>query len=122
MVRPFPRLLLVTALLLGGLLSCRAGPAKARAQLVSGTPEEQARAAVQLTEHRDVQSIPELIALLNDNDPAVRMYAITALEDLTGQTYGYKFYAPEAERAAAIQRWQEALRAGQLPSTPPAGT
>jgi hypothetical protein len=122
MVRRFPRLLLVTALLPGGLLSCRASPAKARAQLVSGTPEEQVRAAVRLTEHRDVQSIPELIALLNDSDPAVRMYAITALEDLTGQTYGYKFYAPEAERAAAIQRWQEALREGRLPTTPPAKT
>ena len=122
MVRRFSLLLFATAVLAGGLVACRASPAKARAQLVSGTPVQQAQAAVKLTEHRDVQSIPELIALLNDKDPAVRMYAITALEDLTGQTYGYKFYAPETERAAASRRWQAALREGQLPTTPPTKT
>jgi HEAT repeat protein len=122
MVRRFPLVATVSASVLLGLLSCRSSTEKARVELVSGTPAQQAEAAVKLTEHRDVQSIPELIALLNDSDPAVRMYAITALEDLTGKTYGYKFYAPEPERAAAIKRWQEALRQGELPTTPPAKT
>jgi hypothetical protein len=114
MVRRIPTLVLAAALLAGGLLSCRASTEKVRSELVSGTPVQQVSAAVTVAKRGDVQSIPELIALLDDNDPAVRMYAIMALRDLTGQTYGYKFYGSQEERAAAVQRWQDALRAGKL--------
>jgi hypothetical protein len=109
-------LLLATVALFGGALSCRKPTSEVRAQLVSGTPAEQARAAVRLAGRQDVESVPDLIRLLDDQDPAVRMYAIMALQDLTGQTYGYKFYASEQERAAAVQRWREALRAGEIPA------
>lgn len=58
------------------------------------------------------QSAPEDIALLverlEDEDPAIRLYAITALQRLTGQTHGYLYYADEASRAAAVQRWRDA--------------
>jgi hypothetical protein len=114
MVRRTPTLLLATAVAMGGLLSCLASTEKVRTELVSGTPVQQASAAVTVAQRCDVESVPELIALLGDTDPAVRMYAIMALRDLTGQTCGYKFYGSQAERAAAIRRWQDALRAGIL--------
>mgnify|MGYP003879937573 CR=1 FL=1 len=55
-----------------------------------------------------------LIGLLDDPDIAVRLYAIAALRRLTGNDYGYRYYASDADRAAAVARWQAAARAGEL--------
>ncbi len=102
--------------LLTCLAACQARPAQQRKELTSGTAVQQATAAVKLAERGDEESIPRLVGLLDDGDPAVRMYAILALEHLTGETFGYKFYASQAERAAAVERWQAALRAGRFPA------
>jgi hypothetical protein len=50
-------------------------------------------------------SIPALIASLDSDDPAVRMFAIRTLEKFTGQTLGYDHAAPEWERKPAVDRW-----------------
>jgi len=55
----------------------------------------------------DEAAIPQYVTMLRSDDPAVRMFAIRALFDLTGETFGYDYGAPEAERAAAIERWDE---------------
>lgn len=57
-------------------------------------------------EQQDDDAIPELVAALNDDDPAVRFYAIEGLRRLTGQTFDYHFYDDDPDRQAAIERWQ----------------
>lgn len=110
----------VLAWALLGPAACRS-PASARQQLTSSNPLDQVTAAVALAEARDPQAIHRLVALLEDRDRAVRMYAILALERLCGQTYGYKYYEAEASRAAAVRRWQNALRGGRVALLPDGG-
>lgn len=96
------------ALLLG------AACAPTRKDLRSGNPLDRARAVVALAEQRDAQAIPKLVDLLDDRDPGVRLYTIQALERLTGESFGYRYFDGPADRAAAVQRWRDALRAGEV--------
>jgi len=71
------------------------------------SPEPAARmeAAVDAVARNDRKAIPDIIALLDSDDPATRMVAIRSLERLTGQTLGYSHAAPKADRLKAIDRW-----------------
>jgi len=90
------------------------GPAARRRQLASLNPLDRVRATVALAEAGDMQAVHRLVDLLEDADAAVRLYAIMGLQRLCGTTLGYEYFAPEAERVAAMQRWREALRRGQV--------
>jgi len=85
-----------------------------RKQLSSPDAVGRVRAAVWLAETGDSEALHRLVGLLEDRDRAVRMYAILALQRLTGQTYNYRYYASEPQRRRAVLRWQEALRRGEL--------
>jgi HEAT repeat protein len=65
-------------------------------------------------QQRDASAIPHLIEQLNNDDPAVRMYAIEALERITGSRLGYSPYASLMDRNEAVLRWAEAYKAGQI--------
>jgi hypothetical protein len=54
--------------------------------------------------------IPQLIRELENDDPAVRFYAIGKLERLTGQTFGYQYYVDEEKRAPAVMQWKAWLK------------
>lgn len=73
------------------------------------SPEPAARieAAVEAAESGDTSAIPDLIVLLDSDDPATRLVAIRSLERLTGQTLGYDHAAPRPEREEAVARWVE---------------
>jgi hypothetical protein len=69
---------------------------------------------------KDQSVVPQLIKDLDSDDAAVRMYANHALEELTGQNFGFRYYDDDAEREPAVQRWkrwltetQEAGRGGK---------
>lgn len=55
------------------------------------------------------EALPYLVDRLTDSERAVRMYAILALRRLTGQTLGYCYYDPPAERDVAVARWRRWL-------------
>ncbi len=55
----------------------------------------------------DWKEVDLLIVALDSDDSAERMLAITALNRLTGQTFGYDFAGSWTEREAAIGRWLE---------------
>ena len=57
----------------------------------------------------DRSIIPHLIEDLENDDPAVRFYAIQGLRRLTGQTMDYHYYDAEEQRTAAVQRWRQWL-------------
>jgi|YNPNPStandDraft_1061719.scaffolds.fasta_scaffold127631_2 hypothetical protein len=88
--------------------------AQQRKLLSSPDPVGRVRAAVWLAESGDTQALHQLVGMLEERDRAARMYAILALRRLTGETYGYRYYAPEPQRRRAVLRWQEALRRGEL--------
>ena len=51
-----------------------------------------------------------MIDNLDSDDSAVRLYAIEGLRRLTGQDFGYVYYAGRAERDPAIEKWKQWLR------------
>ena len=101
----------LACLLAVSLVACQSS---SRKELASPNPLERALAAVRLAEAGDAGAVHELVDLLEDSDRAVRMYAILALARLTGEDYGYKYYGSDLERALAVRRWRDALRAGEV--------
>jgi hypothetical protein len=85
-----------------------------RERLRSPNPYDRAAAAIDSGEVRDRDAIHKLVDLLDDTDPAVRMYSILSLKRLCGQDYGYHYYDNDTLRTAAVERWRDALRAGAV--------
>ncbi len=61
-------------------------------------------------ESKDVTKIPQLVDQLDCDDPAVRLFAIDALERITGERLGYNPYADDIERRDAVDRWTDAVK------------
>jgi hypothetical protein len=70
----------------------------------------------------DMKVVRQLVKDLDSDDPAVRLFAIQALEKLTGQRYGYDYYSDEVQRKPALGAWQQwlAQQEGTAPTTRPA--
>lgn len=83
-------------------------------RLQSDNALDRARAIVAATEDRDTVAIHKLVYLLDDQDIAVRMFAINGLRRLVGEDFGYRYYELPERRAEAVARWQEALRSNAL--------
>jgi hypothetical protein len=94
----------------------------------SPVPAERLKAATVAAQTQDPQSIPNLIRMLESDDPLVRMTAIRTLERITGLTLGYHYAAAEPEREDAVQHWvrwyreQEGGRPGANPGEAEFGT
>lgn len=73
----------------------------------SPSPQARARAVGTAVAAEDREAIPSLITMLGSDDPAHRMLAIRALEQMTGQTFGYVHTDPEPRREEAIAAWVE---------------
>ena len=61
----------------------------------------------QVIRKHDLSAVPQLIKDLDNDDPAVRLYAGNALEQLTGQQFGYQYFASEERRVVAIKQWRQ---------------
>ncbi len=106
--------LIGAALTLLAAAACQT-PAHYRADLRSPNLLQRVKGIVRAAERGDRSAIDTLVALLDDPDPATRLYAIEALERLCGTTLGYRYYDPEPRRRAAVARWQAAIREGRVP-------
>lgn len=73
----------------------------------SSDPIQRVHALADAIETADHASIPDLIGMLDSQDPAVRMLAIRGLERLTGDNRGYAWDDPVSQRNQAISRWSE---------------
>jgi hypothetical protein len=58
---------------------------------------------------KDESSTADLVRQLDDDDPAVRLYAIAGLRRLTGQDLGYHYYDDKEARRPAVERWNDWL-------------
>jgi hypothetical protein len=97
---------------LGVLSGCGPGPAATVAQqLQSENPSERMAACVTVARQNDRAALPLVVERLDDPSPDVRFCAIHCLEQMTGQTFGYKFYQEDADRQEAVQQWRGWLAA-----------
>jgi HEAT repeat protein len=62
---------------------------------------------VKAAQHKDAAAVPDLVRMLDSDDPATRLLAIDALERITGDRKGFEPSAPEYERRKATDRWQQ---------------
>ena len=66
---------------------------------------------------RDKTAVAQLVTDLESDDPALRMYAIRGLHEITGQDFGYEFFADVEQRRPAVMKWRQWLeqRQGRAP-------
>ncbi|GMV98585.1 MAG: HEAT repeat domain-containing protein [Phycisphaerae bacterium] len=105
------------------LLSVGCGPPRTPypAALLSERPEERVAAIKHAARVGDQSAVPLLVDRLEDDDEAVRFYAILALEKLTGTRRGYDYGGPETQRWRAVEQWRRYLRE-RTGAGPPAGS
>ncbi len=60
----------------------------------------------------DARAVPLLVDRLEDEDEAVRFYAIIALDRFTGQRFDYDYAKSASERARSVARWRRFVREG----------
>lgn len=87
--------------------ACRADPV--RADLTAVDAESRIAGIVAAGASDDPSQIEALFEALDDEDPAIRLFAAEALRRRTGQDPGYRAFDPEVDRTAAIVRWQRAV-------------
>ena len=97
------------ALLSGLLAACGSTcprPIRVEQDLLDPSPSRRTVAVAAIRDGRNASSIPMLIEMLDDPDPAVRLAAHAALVDLTGRESAYRPWAPEPERREAVLAWR----------------
>jgi hypothetical protein len=99
----------IGGLALGVLTACRS---RITPSFDSPEPAARTAAVVRAAAEGDRGAIPNLVRMLESDDPATRVLAITALEGMTGDRLGYEPSAGELERGGAIRRWREYVSAG----------
>lgn len=90
--------------------------------LNSERPDERIAAIRHAAEVRDTSVVGVLVDRLDDDDEAVRMFAILALERLTGTRLGYDYRAREPLRLRAVAQWRQHLAASQPAATATGGS
>jgi hypothetical protein len=83
--------------------------------LTSDSPPSAIPAIKDAADQNDRKAIPRLVQDLDDQDSAIRFAAIAALKRMTGEDFGYRYYDSEFDRAPAIKRWNEWLKAHPSP-------
>ncbi|MFN0010174.1 MAG: hypothetical protein ACKVS8_00870 [Phycisphaerales bacterium] len=83
-------------------------------------PAAQIHAALTAARDGDRSRIPDLIEMLESDDQAARVVAISSLERFTGERLGYDHAAPTWERRAMVARWRAWLKENP-PATAAAG-
>jgi len=107
-------MMIVCLLLAAGMIACTPAPRADEATFQSENPAAKLYAIQQAGDAKRTQDIPDLIAALDSDDPAVRLFAIKALEEITGKRYGYRPYDSPHLRRQAVDRWAAAYKAGEL--------
>ena len=59
---------------------------------------------------KDLSAAPQLVKDLESDDAAVRLFAITGLREISGEEFGYVYYADREQRKPAVAKWRQWLR------------
>jgi len=113
---------LLPAILALGLLACGSSPKRPirpETDLVHPYGGVRTRAVLEVARQGDLARVPDLIELLDDEDPGVRAAAGTALEELTGHDTGYRAWAPPETLRAQVLTWRAWWAAREGGTEPP---
>ena len=77
-------------------------------------------AIIVAVENQDRSAVPQLVKDLESDDAALRMFAIMGLQELTGQDFGYVYYADVEQRRPAVMKWRQWLEQQQPQRQPTA--
>lgn len=91
--------------------SCAAPATDLYSRLQDQDPGVRSAAVVEAGNRKDPNAATYLVDRLGDSETEVRFFAALALEKITGQTMGYRYYEPSDRREEAIGRWREWLKA-----------
>ena len=110
----------LAALVCGVLALGPAGCTAPRRPLVVSDPDPSVKipAFKKAVRKKDRSAVRQLVADLESDDPAVRLYAIDALRRMTGQAFGYRYYDDDAQRREAVGRWKQWLAGKEKLSGP----
>lgn len=100
-------MLCALALACGAAPSCGPRPVPYPQSISAPDSLQRIRGIIRAGKGNDASVIPLLVDRLEDEDEAVRFYAILSLEKIVGTRMGYAYGAGEAERRRAVQRWRE---------------
>ena len=106
----------------GLLLICSCSPPSTQGGFDSASPAARSHAIEQAVRIHDLLAVPKIVEQLDADDPVVRMLAIDALHQLTGETYGFRHFDPPHDRHAAIQEWVNAVQSGAVPHLAESGS
>lgn len=90
-----------------GLVGCTAVP---KPDFASPEPGARNAAIVDAAATGDHGARVQLVQMLDSDDPATRLLAISTLQRLTNQTFGYDYAQPEVKRRPAVERWAAWVR------------
>jgi hypothetical protein len=80
----------------------------------SADPASRLYAIERAMRENDASAIPKIVEQLDADDPAVRLLAISALQQLTGETMGYDYADTPERRRAAVKAWMQAVDSGRF--------
>lgn len=110
-------------MIVAGLATVWAGcaPPASEGGFDSPSPGAKLYAILDAARTNDHSAIPQLVEQLDSDDPVVRMAAIDTLKQLTGETFGYRYYDDTWTRREAIRRWVDAVERGEFTTSAQAG-
>jgi len=97
------RILLTAGILLAA--GCGHGPRS----VSDPDPADKIPAIETAVDRHDERAVPQLVKDLDNDDPAVRLYAIEGLHKLTGQDFGYRYFDDDDQRKPAVAEWNRWL-------------
>ncbi|MEK6643824.1 MAG: HEAT repeat domain-containing protein [Planctomycetota bacterium] len=95
----------IPVVLISLVANCTRG-APWRASIQSNDVNERILAVREAAEKGDKASVPALVDRLEDEDEAVRFFAILSLEKITGSRFGYDYGQPAWRRARSVEKWR----------------
>lgn len=115
--------IILTGFLCGAGLcgGCVAADGDLPRQLQDKDPQVRIRAIAHAAEIKDDKSVPYLVECLASDESDVRFFAFIALQKITGQTMGYRYYESTESRNEAIRRWREWAKERPISATRPKG-
>lgn len=87
------------------------------ANIHSADPGERIMAIRDAADAQNRLAVPLIVDRLEDEDEAVRFYAILALDKMTGQRLGYDYAKPLEARAQSVEQWRQYVRRGSHAET-----
>jgi hypothetical protein len=93
------------ALLVGCASDARPRPVEPARDLHDPDPGRRLAAVAIVAQTGDTTRYPDLVELLEDRDPSIRMAANRTLEDMTGRTTDYRAFDPVDVRRPYVEGW-----------------